>query len=79
MAKYRNQGRTTKRNSSKRIIKKNPIYSNFKKKAALLYEAEQKGNLMEFNLDEQPLFNTTKKEKKQIEKEQNLIKEQEVE
>lgn len=38
----------------------------------------KKGNLMEFNLDEQSLFNKTKKEKKQAEKEQNLIKEQEV-
>ncbi len=62
---------------AKRIDKK-IRYIQSLEKAALLYEAEQKGNLMEFNLDEQSLFNKTKKEKKQAEKEQNLIKEQEV-
>lgn len=45
-------------------------------KAALLYEAEKAGNLMEFNLEEQSLFNTIKKEKKQ--RLENM-KEQEVE
>lgn len=35
-------------------------------KSALLYEAEQAGRLMEFNLEEQTLFNMSKKGKKQI-------------
>lgn len=62
---------------AKRMDKK-VRYIQSLEKAALLYEAEQNGNLNGYNVDEQILFNATKKEKKQAEKKQNLRKELEV-